>query len=62
VGSERFLLPVFAEDRPPMAYKPASLPPERLSPDATVEEVMAFRRESPRSVFRKNSRRDLTKL
>jgi hypothetical protein len=35
-----------------MAYKPAKLPPERQSPDATVEEVMAFRRESSRSVFR----------
>jgi hypothetical protein len=36
-----------------MAYKPAILPPERQSPDATIPEVMAFRRESARTVFRK---------
>jgi hypothetical protein len=36
-----------------VAYKPASLPPERQSPDARVEEVMAYRRESARTVFRK---------
>jgi hypothetical protein len=35
-----------------MAYKPAQLPPD-LRVDARVEEVMAFRRESSRTVFRK---------
>jgi hypothetical protein len=35
-----------------MAYKAASLPPD-LRLDATVPEVMAFRHESARSVFRK---------
>jgi hypothetical protein len=34
-------------------YRPANLPPERQSPDARVEEVMAYRRESARTVFRK---------
>ena len=36
------------------AYKPAvNLPPELRSPDGTVSEVMAFRRESAATVFRK---------
>jgi hypothetical protein len=33
-------------------YKPAQLPPD-LKLDATIPEVMAFRRESARSVYRK---------
>jgi len=33
-------------------YKPATLPPE-LKLDATIPEVMAFRRESARTVYRK---------
>jgi hypothetical protein len=33
-------------------YKPAELPPE-LKLDATIPEVMAFRRESARTVYRK---------
>jgi hypothetical protein len=36
-----------------MPYKPAQLPPELRSPDATIAEVMAYRRESARTVFRK---------
>jgi hypothetical protein len=35
-----------------LPYKPALLPPN-LRLDATVAEVMAFRRESARTVFRK---------
>jgi hypothetical protein len=35
-----------------MPYKPATLPPN-LRLDATVNEVMAFRHESARTVFRK---------
>jgi hypothetical protein len=35
-----------------LTYKPALLPPN-LRLDATVAEVMAFRRESARTVFRK---------
>jgi hypothetical protein len=33
--------------------KPARLPPELRSPDATITEVMAYRRRSERTVFRK---------
>jgi hypothetical protein len=33
-------------------YKPADLPPD-LKLDATIPEVMAFRRESARTVYRK---------
>jgi hypothetical protein len=36
-----------------MPYKPAVLPPDRQSPDATIEEVMSFRKESANTVFRK---------
>jgi hypothetical protein len=36
-----------------MPYKPAQLPPDRQSPDATIPEVMAYRRESARVVWRK---------
>jgi hypothetical protein len=35
-----------------MPYKAATLPPN-LRPDATIPEVMAYRRESARTVFRK---------
>jgi hypothetical protein len=36
-----------------VAYKPAKLPPERSSLEATIAEVMAYRREGARTVFRK---------
>lgn len=36
-----------------MPYKPAPPPAELGLPDATIPEVMAFRRESSRTVFRK---------
>jgi hypothetical protein len=36
-----------------MAYKPASSLPPELRVDATIPEVMAYRRESARTVFRK---------
>jgi hypothetical protein len=36
-----------------LAYKPAQLPPELRSPDASISEVMAFRHESAATVFRK---------
>jgi hypothetical protein len=46
--------PVLALERALLAYKPAAnLPPELRSPDGTVAEVMAFRRESAATVFRK---------
>ena len=36
-----------------MAYKPAAPPAELGMPDATIPQVMAFRHESSRTVFRK---------
>jgi hypothetical protein len=47
------LFPDQTEEGSSVAYKPAPLPPELRSPDATVAEVMAYRRESARTVWRK---------